>query len=275
MPSNNDILIPTTPIEPPSATETLEELFSGVRRPHASIRAEFLQGPGAGRKPGAPGPLHLFVLGRQHFALELYLLAHQLALGGDYDFPALPAGAVARALGKSGPGGEASVSRAWSWLESQNLISKKREGSLLRVNLLRENGSKEARPKPTYPFFQLSKRFFLDGYHERLSLPATAVLLIALNRSFRSEWWTLPAEPSSVFYGISPETIRRGLDELRDKQIAEVRLITKRDARSRFGVVRLNEYRLLHPFERSDRPAPKKKPNDAAEGGDADAGSQE
>ena len=53
----------------------------------------------------------------------------------------------------------------------------------IRVTLLREDGSGNAYTRPgkgnTDRFLRLSHRFWLDGWYERLDLPATAMLLVA------------------------------------------------------------------------------------------------
>ncbi len=188
-------------------------------RRRTAIRTGFLQDRDGDR---AAGPLHLFVTGRRRTALHLYLMLHCVASGGEFD-SALPAMVWARALCKTKTSAEASISRNWSWLESQKLVRSASEDEkkerLRRVYLLAENGSGEPYTHPTNQFFYFPFAFFTDGWSDKLSLAATAVLLIALDQkpTFR-----LAKERASGYYDISADTLQRGVDELRDEGLLHI-----------------------------------------------------
>lgn len=238
--------------------ETMRDLIGHRTRLGAAIRNEFIQGRGTKREPGPPGMLRHFVTDRQHFALLLYLLEHQLALAPPYYVEPLPAEVLARALGKTNAGAEASVSRAHAWLADHNLIEKKRTGRALAVTLLQEDGSGEERKRPTGYFFKVPRAYFLDDWHTTLSMHGTVALLIALKQSYMNEWFDMPAERAAGWFGISADTIRRGFAELQAHGLVESRLHVERNIRARGGKVRLNQYRTLGVFERIDRPSPQK-----------------
>src|SRR4051794_19129344 len=110
----------TTPASSEVATpqSTREDLLGRQQRRGTPIRSSFLQERGGDR---APGPLHRFVVERRLLALQLYLLLHCVARADPWD-GWLPAMAWARALDKTRPGAEATISRNWAWLESERLI---------------------------------------------------------------------------------------------------------------------------------------------------------
>lgn len=237
--------------------ETMLDLLGGHTRIGAPIRNEFIQARGTKRLPGEPGVLRHFVTDRQHLALKLYLLEHQLALAPPYYVDPLPAEVFARALGKTNAGAEASISRAHSWLAKRELIAKKRTGRALSVTLLQEDGSGTDRTRPTGHFFTLPRSFFLEEWHDKLSMHATVALLIALKQSYMTEWFPMPAERAAIWFGISADTIRRGFAELRDDHhLVESRLHEEANVRARGGKVRINQYRTIGPFERTRRPSP-------------------
>lgn len=241
--------LPSPPQDEAPATpaSTREALFGEQQRRKTSIRSSLLQGPPGNRRPGR---LRLFVRDRRLFALQLYLLLHCMARGDPWDY-ALPAASWARALDKVNPGAEATVSRSWAWLSDQGLVVTEREPRQLRAFLRDEaTGAKRTRPKggSTDPFFYLPFAFFTDAWHSRLSLPGTVVLLIALDLSKYEPWFELRTERSSVYYDISADTLRRGLDELQEHALLRVEPRLVREAKSRTGVVQVNAYALLDPF---------------------------
>jgi DNA-binding transcriptional ArsR family regulator len=242
-----------------SAEETRLGLLAAQRRPGPAIRGSFIQERGGQRRPG---PLALFVKERRLFALQLYLLLHCLALRDPWDVY-LPAAVWARALDHTGPGAEGTVSRSWQWLRENKLVRTEREQRLLRVYLLEENGSGEQYTQST-DFFRLPLNFFRDGWYAKLNLPATAVLLIALNLSRTKVWFELRTERAAGWFDISADTLQRGLDQLRDVGLLEVHQRQVKDIRARYGVTAINEYRLMEPFatiqvEAKKRPARKAK----------------
>ncbi len=186
----------------------------GGRRNFVPLARGFLQARVPG---GGPGPLSWFVGAHRHRALQLYLLAHALASVEPFDV-ALTARTWGAALGlPDTPSSRVSISQSWSWLERHRLLRTARDGRIRRVWLLDDTGSgavyahgKASVGKQDY--FKLPHAFWLEGWHERLDLPATAVLLIAL--SLRQAF-SLPYERAGDWYGLSRDTVRRGVAELR------------------------------------------------------------
>lgn len=225
---------------------TREDLLGDQRRRGTPIRSSFLQERGGDR---APGPLHHFVHERRLLALQLYLLVHCIARSEPWD-AWLPAMAWARALDKTRPGAEATISRNWAWLEDHALIRSERDKRLRRVFLLQEDGSGEEYSRPKANFFSLPLAFFRHEWHQRLSLAGTAVLLIALERPSPFQ---LRKEHASGWFGVSADTLQRGLDELREYDLLAIRPRRFAAPRTRQGWTMANEYRLLGPFAKPER----------------------
>ena len=158
--------------------------------------------------------------------------------------------AWARALDKTRPGAEATISRNWAWLEDHDLVWSERDKRLRRVYLLQEDGSGEDYERPKGNYFTLPLAFFLDEWHQRLSLAGTAVLLIALSLKPRFQ---LRTEHAAAWYGISADTLQRGIDELRDLGLLDVTPRRIAAPRTRRGWTYVNEYRLLGPFAKTER----------------------
>lgn len=222
---------------------TRMDLLGGQTRYGPPIRHTFLQEFGNER---SPGPLHKFVEERRLFALQLLLLLHCLPLRAPWS-TAHPAGVWARALGKTGPGGEGAVSRNWRWLAEQNLVCTEPFARKVRVYLLNEDGSGEKYTR-SKSFFYFPRAFFLEGWHERLGMRATVVLLVALSRTRKSPnapWFELRTELQAKWYGVSPDTLQRGVDELQDAGLLQVHTRRVRDNRARYGIRLVNEYMLI------------------------------
>jgi hypothetical protein len=183
---------------------------------------------------------------RRLFALQLYLLLHCLARSHPWDV-ALPASTWARALDKTNEGAEGTVSRSWTWLKEQQLVRTQRDHRVVRAYLRIEDGS-GAEYSRSRDFFYLPLAYFRDSWHKRLSLAATSVLLIALDKSKRQPWFQLRTQQQSRWYGISPDTLQRGLDELRDAELLQIHPRRVRDNKARFGTTTVNEYLLLDAF---------------------------
>lgn len=61
----------------------------------------------------------------------------------------------------------------------------------------------------------------------------------------------LSTEHAAVWYGISADTLQRGLDELHDLDLHKVWQRAKKAPRTRFGYTRENHYALQGPFVRA------------------------
>ncbi|MGK2938444.1 MAG: hypothetical protein ACSLFR_11665 [Solirubrobacteraceae bacterium] len=227
--------------------ETLADLLDRSKRSSVPIRRSFLR---AEEQPQQPGPLAKFVRGRRALALDLWLLLHAGAAGGDWDVRQ-PAMSWARMLDMPQTGSsETTVSRNWSWLEERRLVRTERVHRVRNVYLLREDGSGRPFTRPTGSgrgFFKLPYAYFADRIHKDLGLSAKATLLICLAQA---PTFTLPMERAASWYGVSPDTLLRGLDDLRDREYLKSWSRAKKAPRTRFGFTMENHYALLGPFAR-------------------------
>ena len=112
------------------------------------------------------------------------------------------------------------ISTTLSWLEEIGLIETSRVGNARRVVLLADDGSGHqyrhpalVSPSERVGYFKLSFDYWLERWHTSLDLAPTAVLLIALSLP---EKFVLPQRHGAEWYGISRDTLQRGLKSLRD-----------------------------------------------------------
>jgi hypothetical protein len=229
--------------------ETVAALLERSNRDHVPIRRSFVQLPARG---GGAGPLAQFVRGRRTRALDLYLLAHAVASAPPFKVT-FPAAVWARALGLAPhSSAETLVSRTWTWLEQQHLIESQRVGRRREITLRREDGSSEPYRHPGEQgaadrghYFKLPYSYWEGNFHNRLGLPAKAVLLIALSLQ---DDFVLPTEKGKDWYGLSRDTIRKGLRDLRLHGLLSVHEERKLAPLSTYGFTLERKYRLQAPF---------------------------
>lgn len=228
-----------------TAVETLEALLARSGRDALPLRRSFVQV----RQPGTggAGPLAAFVGGRHATALDLYLLGHAVASHEPFEV-ALPARVWARALGlEELSSAAATISHSWSWLERQKLITSARRGRLREIRFLREDASGQPyrHPGREGDYFKLPYAYWEGRYPGRLGLPAKALLLIALSLGpdFR-----LPHERGARWYGLSRDTVSRGLATLLRLGLLEVRHERKAAPLSPQGFTQERHYALRPPF---------------------------
>lgn len=239
--------------------DTVEALLQRSGREDVPLRRSFVQLRSRG---GGAGPLAAFVRQRRGRALDLYLLVHAVASAPPYD-ATFPAAVWARALGLSDySSSETLVSKSWTWLEQQELISTRRRGRLREVILLYEDGSGRPYRHPGEQgaedrghYFKVPYAYWRGNFQNRISLPAKAVLLIAL--SLRDDF-ILPTERGAQWYGLSRDTVRKGLRDLRLLGLLSVREVRKEAPLSAHGYTLERHYSLQGPFEpkRSASPGP-------------------
>lgn len=242
---------------------TIEFYLDRSGRETLPLALGFTQSRSDNNRPG-PGPLAEFVRRGRETALEQYLLLHAIASSGEEGFDVrLPAGAWARAIGgwfdpKTGKVEDAAlhaVSRNWKFLRELRLIETARVGRQVRATLLADDGSgstykhlgegKKDQKLDGPGYFQLPYAYWRDGWHEKLSLSAKAMLLIAL---YPGNGFPLPYNKLPSWYGISASTGERGLKELMANGLLHCENHRRPDAESPVGFTDANYYELRPPF---------------------------
>lgn len=224
--------------------ETLEDLLGAGRqrrRKVTPIRRSFLQDPTG---EGGEAPLCWFVGERRPQALDQLMLLHCTASAEPWDV-AMPAMAWARALDmRQTPASETTVSKNWSWLEGKKLVHSERHHRMRKVYMSKEDGSGDAYSRPRGEprgFFGFPLAYFTGRWHKELSLAGKAVLLIALAQK---PTFTLVTERAAGWYGVSADTLQRGLQDLRDHGLLETWAVAHKTPRARLGLTTINHHRL-------------------------------
>lgn len=214
---------------PLTQAETIEWLLNRSQRTNRTvpIRRAFVQdtedGPILRQKPG---PLRQLM--RHERALDLLLLVYAVTSGGDFSVTER-AETWGRASGLSfatDGSASATVSRQWRKLDDLRLIERSSEGRFLRVTKLLEDGTGKPYTRPTGSettrkdvYFQLPFQYWEDGFHDRLKMPAKAVMLIGM--SLRKAKFPIVPEAYERWYGMSQATLRRGVDQLLQAQMLD------------------------------------------------------
>lgn len=232
----------------PSQEETVAALLARSGRDALPLRRSFVQKRQEG---GGAGPLAAFVHARRGAALDLYLLGRAVASQEPFDV-ALASEVWARALGIGGtPSAAATISKSWSWLDEQGLVTSAPRGRLREIRFLREDGSRRPYQHPggdesaRGDYFKLPYAYWEAHYPGRLGLPAKALLLIAL--SLGQDFW-LPHDRGARWYGLSRDTVARGLATLLRLGLLEVRAERKKAPLSPRGFTEERRYALRPPF---------------------------
>jgi hypothetical protein len=152
------------------------------------------------------------------------------------------------------------VSKTLRWLEDERLIVRTPAGRERAITIRHDSGRDADYTRPGQKdnrddwFFNLSHAYFLDGWHKKLSASGKALLLVAhanqkrfeLNQRRGSEWW-----------GLSTDTIGRGLQDLVQHELLSVRTIRRKAPESRVGFAMVPVYQLEAPFTKpAARPTP-------------------
>lgn len=207
--------------EPATLDETRAEALRLTGRNYTTVRHLLVQQPrGSASRPSTLGTM---VTDRKHRALLLYLLLLTL-------WPFLKTrrdpfdGALwARLLSTETAGmpwTPSDISKAWRDLEGLGLVSRTREGRALRVMPRREDGKAEwtqpglAKKDRAETYFVLPGVFWTNNDFAALSFPALAMLLIIAAETSADEEVRLTADLTAEWYGISPWTVKTGIQEL-------------------------------------------------------------
>ncbi|GGL33874.1 hypothetical protein GCM10010095_19050 [Streptomyces anthocyanicus] len=199
--------------------ETIKLILERSQRPTRTvpIRRAFLQRDVSKSRSKSSGALAELVRRSGKRPLDLYLLLSAVTSGGDFSVTEWST-TWARSVGIfDETAGTAAVSRAWKVLKELNLITRARgEGGKSTITKLHEDGSGRPYTSPGEgtgdPYFQLPYEYWDKGWHNTLSLPGKAMLLIASNQ--RKLKFTLPQERMSDWYGVSADTAGKGIREL-------------------------------------------------------------
>lgn len=162
-----------------------------------------------------------------------------------------------RALGLAtdADGGAAAISKVWARLDDKHhLLSRGRHGRLSKIVSLREDGSGLAYTYPTGAsrderYLKLPFEYWTNpaGWYQSMSLPAKAMLLVALTLR---PGFVLPAERAPAWYGISSDTADRGLRELDRAGLIVRRATVKKAPQAPAGVTQELHCTLQDPFAR-------------------------
>jgi len=248
---------------PPAATpdETVDEIVAQSGRVAVPIRVAFLQEKASGGRV-RPGPLADFVRSGDSRGLILYLLALTKASSEPWD-TALPASVWARALGIELPQSNtatSTISKAWKRIEDRRLVERSRRKRMAEIRLLCEDGFGQPYTHPGSSgtrHLKLPHSFWLDGpagkrWFRVLDLPAVAVLLIALSQL---DEFRLPFESGPDWYGISADTVNRGVHGLERHGLLQIDKGFKKAPLAPAGYTAENRYTLQPPFgPRGTRP---------------------
>jgi hypothetical protein len=245
----------TAPPLPLTQRETIESLLRQSARKIVPIRKTFVQ-QGHG-KTTKPGPLATFVTAHDHRALDAYLIVHALASAEPWNCD-YPSGTWVRAFGLSDNATPASargaVSKIMKRIEDRNLVKRGRSGRTASVTLLREDGSGEPYDHPYKTgdarWLQLPHAYWLKDHFLNLSLPAKAMLLVALSLP---DGFYLPSEKAIDWYGISPDSAERGLRELRNAGLLDSQPDWVQNQRSDTGYTQHWTYTLVGSFSSAAR----------------------
>ncbi len=141
-------------------------------------------------------------------------------------------------------------------LEDRRLVQRSRSGRRSSIRLLREDGTGEPYDHPYKTgdarWLQLPYAYWHEGHYMRLSLPAKALLLVALSLD---DGFYLPSERAQDWYGVSPDTAERGLRELRNSGLLHDDRKWIRDHHSATGWTERWTYTLKGSFSRDARHA--------------------
>ena len=141
-------------------------------------------------------------------------------------------------------------------LEDRKLVQRSRSGRRSSIQLLREDGTGEPYDHPYRTgdarWLQLPHAYWHEEHYLRLSLPAKALLLVALSLD---DGFYLPSERAQGWYGVSPDTAERGLRELRKAGLLDDDRQWIKDQRSENGWTERWTYTPTDSFSQDARRA--------------------
>ncbi len=249
-----------SPAVPATAADTQTFLIERSGRSFAPIPKAFIQNPDPKAKPDRRAPLADFVRRGDKRALLAVLMLHTIISSGDHDdgwSTTLHLKVWARALDTTatatGASATSAATKILSRLVDRHLIERRRTGRERKVTitLLSADGTGQPYARPTGAtqadrFIRLNHQFWTEGWAQRLTLPAIAMLLVALHEK---PGFNLPTEHMPTWYGWSPDTAERGLRELEEHGLVHIGKQIYTDPVSPTGVSSKNIYTVLPPFD--------------------------
>jgi len=154
-------------------------------------------------------------------------------------------------------------------LERHGLVTRKRSRRLADVYLLREDGLGGTYTSPGEVrdrYIRVPLSLWREGpreakrWYQVLTLPELAILLIG--RSL-SDGFRLPFEMGPEWYGISADTVARGIAGLREHGVLRMDQTFKKAPLSPVGYTAEHRYTLLEPFGPVGRKAPNRNVQEA------------
>ncbi len=245
---------------PVGVAATRTALIKRSDRSFTPIPKVFIQNPDRTAAPDRRGPLADFVHRGDKRGLLAFLLLHTIISSGDHEdgwSTTLHLQVWARALGTvstaTGASASSAATKTFTRLVDRRLIERRRKGRERKVTitLLSADGSGDAYRRPTGKtrddrFIRLNHQFWTEAWDERLSLPAIAMLLVALHEK---PDFSLPAEKMPAWYGWSADTAERGLRELVKHHLIAMRKEYVIEPLSPTGWSQRNVYTVLEPFD--------------------------
>lgn len=237
--------------------DTVDEIVVGSKRSGNGfpVRQTFLQRRADDGEP-RPGPLGSLVAAGDLRALQLFLLLLTKASSAPWD-AGLPAAVWARALGLPMPNSKtatSTISKTWLRLEGHGLVSRERRKRMAIVTLRCEDGSDKPYTAPgevgerylkvPFALWQLGPDAGHRWYQE-LSLAELAVLLIARSHG---DGFRLPYEFGPRWYGVSADTLHRGVARLSTRGLLAIDKTFKKAPLSPLGYTAEHRYTLQAPF---------------------------
>lgn len=244
----------TTQPDVASRDETIKAILEASKRSgrRAPIRRSFAQQRVPGKRRVKPGPLATFVTRGRESALEQYLLLAAWASAPDAEGRygvRRPSSTWARALGLPNDArGRQQVSRNWTLLRDLKLIESRVSRRATDAWKLLEDGSGKAYKPPTNAYLGLPYAYWDHGWHEKLDLPAKAMLIIFLTLPPAAP---LPFERAPEWYGVSKATAERGIRTLRRNDLLESVLQPIKAPLAPEGYSKRNLYTLAGDFRSS------------------------
>ena len=240
-----------------TVADTRRALLDRTNRLFTPLAKTFVQNPdraAASRR----GPLAEFVNKGDHRGLLAFLLIHTAISNGTNGWnTTLHLEVWARAFATiehaTPTSAKSAASKVLRRLEERSLIEREQSGrpKRIKVTVLMPDGTGQPYERPLGTsretrFIRLSHRFWTDGWDQMLSLPAIAMLLVALHEK---PTFSLATEHMPDWYGWSADTAERGLRELRDHGLLEATQKSRKEPLAPAGVTYFNQYTLRAPFD--------------------------